>query len=181
MNDYTVFLYTNRVLKEHKNRVIEQFDDFLDYYGELLFKGNCAPFKINLNSSIVVEFDREFNFGNPYISYCVVNDGTDNKRYYFVENYEFLSNKAIRLSLKLDVLQQFIVSSYNLPQITDGQWFVHRCHKDRFINTVEHPTINGSNYTLLYRKFDNIADGFECTKILESSTDIKHKYHTNKQ
>ena len=181
MNDYTVFLYTNRVLKEHKNRVIEQFDDFLEYYGELLFKGNCAPFKINLNSSIVVEFDREFNFGNPYISYCVVNDGTDNKRYYFVENYEFLSNKAIRLSLKLDVLQQFIVSSYNLPQITDGQWFVHRCHKDRFINLVEHPTINGNNYTLLYRKFDNISEGFECTKILDSSTDIKQKYLPNEQ
>lgn len=182
MNDYTVFLYTNRVLKEHKNRVIEQFDDFLDYYGELLFKGNCAPFKINLNSSIVVEFDREFNFANPYISYCVVNDGTDNKRYYFVENYEFLSNKAIRLSLKLDVLQQFIVSSYNLPQITDGQWFVHRCHKDRFINLVEHPTINGSNnYTLLYRRFDNIAEGFECNKILDSSTDIVQKYLPNEQ
>ena len=181
MNDYTVFLYTNRFLKEHKNRVIEQFDDFLDFYGELLFKGNCAPFKINLNSTIIVEFDREFNFANPYISYCVVDDGTGNKRYYFVENYEFLSNKAIRLSLKLDVLQQFIVSSYNLPQITDGQWFVHRCHKDRFINIVEHPTINGNNYTLLYRRFDNIAEGFECTKILDSSIDIKQKYLPNEQ
>lgn len=177
-------IYSNRILQESKNRVIEDFDTFLEKYGYLAVEEKIQPENLELNKSIVITFAREQAFTDLFVSYVVILDEEKkNPQYYFVENYEFISNYGIRLSLKLDTLHQFGKDSTTFANLALPGALIHRQHGFRFKNLKHVATIleSGEKQTTLWRDLDLNREGISAEKLIYSDSEISQKVLPNEQ
>lgn len=182
--NYTIRIYINRILQESKNRIIEDFDTFLDKYGYLTFENDCQPENLELYKTIVVAVPRTASFANDFLSYVtILDENKKNTQYYFIENYSWISNTAVRLSLKLDTLHQFGKDSTTFSKLVLPGALVHRQHGFRFKRLKNVATIleSGEKQTTLWRDLDLNREGITPEKVIYSSADIQQKVLPNEQ
>lgn len=138
----TIKLYRNCKITEEKNFQVDAVYDYLGSFsgGDVKVFNNCQYIKQGLDAEVKVTLDQTYldkQWTNMF-NYCSIemdNGGLDNTYYYFIREKKWISKDAIRLVLRLDVLNTFN-GAYSL---TDKST-IQREHKDRFIRRDYHST-----------------------------------------
>lgn len=131
----TIKLYRNCKITEEKNFQVDQIYNYLGSFsgGDVKVFNNCQYIKQGLDTEVKVTLDQTYldkQWTNMF-NYCSIemdNGGLDNTYYYFIREKKWISKDAIRLVLRLDVLNTFN-GQYTLTNKTT----IQREHKDRFV------------------------------------------------
>lgn len=139
----TIKLYRNCKITEEKNFQVDEVYDYLGSFsgGDVKVFNNCQYIKQGLDAEVKVTLDQTYldkQWTNMF-NYCSIemdNGGLDNTYYYFIREKKWISKDAIRLVLRLDVLNTFN-GQYKLTDKTT----IQREHKDRFVKEEDHSDI----------------------------------------
>lgn len=138
----TIKLYRNCKILEEKNLQIEDIHQYLATFsgGDIKVFNDAQYIKQGLDTEVKVTLDQTYldkQWTNNF-NYCSIemdNGGLDNTYYYFIREMKWISKNAIKLVLRLDVLNTF-----NGAYVLTDKTTIKREHKDRFIEKEYHST-----------------------------------------